>query len=184
MQRRAALILVPVAALLLPTIAAAAADFKTFPGASCQVEANISYGNGLPSQWYLWGGAYSNTNSTDLLTGYDHVVCPIMRDRTINTNGTQHVLVSIYNSGNGRGFSCDLWSLDKFAGSNLATNGFPFALETFTASVPTTTTGFVDLALDLSLSTVGGYYALHCEVPPGGYIYRYEVGEFSDTAQR
>lgn len=167
--------------LSIPAQSFAVPDYKVFPGASCQLEYPTNYGIGGASSWSLWGGAYENTHS-DLTNGYDHVICPIVRDKTRNLAGTEHVRVSIYNSGNGRKFSCDLWSVDKFGGSNNAFPGFPVPLETYTAVAPAA--GFIDLVLDLTQSTVSGYYALHCEVPPLGYIYRYEVGEFQDTAVR
>ncbi|MEQ1557412.1 MAG: hypothetical protein ABL933_00560 [Methyloglobulus sp.] len=176
---RYALALMGLGSFLMSSASFALPDFKVFPGASCQVEYSTNYGGGV-SSWQLWGGAYSNTN-TDLVGGYDHVICPIVRDKTTNLNGTQHVKVSIYNSANGRGFNCDLWSVDKYAGTNTAVQGFPVPMETYTATSPTTV-GFYDLALNVKTSKASGYYALHCEVPPGGYIYRYEVGEYADTA--
>lgn len=168
----ACLLLVVLAAMGTIT-AVQANDVKVFPGAECQTEFNVNYGDSTPPAWSLWGGAYSNTH-----TSFDHVICPITRDRTRNRIGTRAVEVRIYNPdpATGRGFWCELWSHSIYGGAGPTVPGFPFALES--NHVDAAVLGLSTLSLDTSVSAVGGYYSLHCEVPPGGYIYDYQVTEF------
>jgi hypothetical protein len=151
---------------------AEASDIKVYPGAQCQLESSSNYWDGTPSVFNMWGAAFTN-----LHTYWDHVICPITRDRTTGTRGIPSVVVRIYNPGTGRGFTCDLWSLAKFASAGTV-SGFPafeVPLQTFTAAAAST--GLVELTLNVNVSEVSGYYALHCEVPPQGHIYSYEVKE-------
>lgn len=165
-------------ALFVAGTSAIADDWKVFPGSQCQPEYPSTYGDSnVPRAYDLWGGAYANYSET-----YDHVNCPIARDQTRNTNGTAWVQVRIYQSGKGRGFWCELWSSDVFGGAGGVSTvpAFPVPLQTHHVDA-SAVVGTQYLGLDTSRSKAGGYYSLHCELPPGGYIYSYQVREFPDT---
>lgn len=161
---------------LMASGSALANDYKVFPGAQCQVEGSGNYADGTAPKWSLWGGAYQNTHTT-----YDHVICPFTRDNVKNTDGTASASVRIYNPGTGRGFWCELWSSGMYGGAGTVP-GFPsFPAPLQSHHVDATVIGLSQLNLDTSISRGGGYYSLHCEVPPNGYIYSYVLNEWGPT---
>jgi hypothetical protein len=183
LSRRLTAVLGVVALAVILSPVAKADDYKVFPGAACERENPTNYGNGAtPLYSYLYG-VYQN-KSTDLRMGgsqggWEHLLCPITRDQFRNTSGLKNLLVRFYNSGTGgRGVRCDLAAYNKFGGANVA--GQPGSTLSFQA-VTVTATGVGEAALKVNVGVLGGYYILHCEIPPGGYLYSYQIQEVPNT---
>ena len=144
-------------------ISVAPTDIKTIPGNACH-----AYGNG--SGTLLSWQSYALNNES---TGESSVVCPIVRDNALNTNGTASVAVNIYNPAAGGVFECLLVSYSKYGDW----------LDSDTAS--TTKEGSQTLGLDVDVSESLGYYVLNCVMPPSGpyhsKIYSYTYREYPDT---
>lgn len=175
MLTKTKLLLIASTVFLASTGLSNASDKKDFPGSTCQVEYDYQYfsGNHGDSLWGYYGGAYTNSASDDGAGGnYDHVNCPVLRDNTINTNGA-NVKVRVYNSGLGRGMWCELFSASKFTGTS-AGQEFPNPEEIVHVDAGP---GLSELDLTALTSSPGGHYSLHCEVPPGSFIYSYELKE-------
>jgi hypothetical protein len=137
-------------------------DYKTIPGNACQ-----AYGTGATLlKWF----SYALNNN---YTGVNTVLCPIVRDNALNTNGTASVSVDIYNPTAGVSFECTLNSYARF-GAVVATD-----------TDSTTAYGTATLSLDVDVSESEGYYVLICTMPPVGQysskIYSYTYREYIET---
>jgi hypothetical protein len=143
-------------------ISVAPSDIKTIPGNGCQAY-------GVIATFLTWQ-SYALTNT---YTGRSTVVCPIVRDNALNTNGTASVAVNVYNPAAGGEFECKLVSYSRY-GASLATD---------TAS--TTEEGNQTINLDVDVSESLGYYVLTCFMPPSGprdsKIYSYTYREHPAT---
>ena len=98
---------------------------------------------------------------------YTRIICPIVRDNTVNTTGTARVYVYGYNPGGS--FSCALYSYSShgvWQQSNSAGTG---AVGNFT------------LSLDVNLSTNSGFYTMSCAMPRNSRLYSYKWIEFLRT---
>jgi len=105
---------------------------------------------------------------TNVAAGNRFVVCPIVRDNVLNTNGTRSVVMRVQSSG-GATLTCTLESYGVFG-------TFGTALESNSGSTTSNTPAF--FVLDVDVSSRGGFYALFCDLPPGGSVISYRVNEF------
>ena len=146
-----------------------ASDGKIHPGNMCQ-----------PTQgWqsdefytHVWGIKNRKPDSASRW-----VICPILRDNTLNTDGlwtlnstlSESVVVRVRNT-EGNKVECQLHSLSKYSIS--------MAIDT----VSTTTWGDQELALTVRKSeSGGGAYSLLCSLPYNGMVHNYWVREYSPT---
>lgn len=132
-------------------------DGKVHAGSFCQ--AALGHQAGDVNTWP--GGSYNVSQDPRIVT------CPILRDNTLNANGTESVAVNVNNPGGT--IKCSLYHLDALANSILINQR------------STTTTGAQTLDLDLDTSTAGGYYTLLCTLPRLGRVINYMVREFGPT---
>jgi hypothetical protein len=137
---------------------ARAADNKAYPGSACQ-----RWGNSSADVAATDGGGVLNASFTSSLT----VSCPIVRDNTINTNGTADVWVYVYRDGS----TPDTLTC-IFKGTR-ASDGTDF----YSNSRATTQTGDVRLTIPVTSSTTPGAYNLLCILPPRSKVHAYLVPE-------
>ncbi len=133
-------------------------DAKTYPGIHCEAQ-SVAQINDFTNL------GFDMFNATQ---GRKHVVCPIVRDNTSNTNGTHSVYVYVSNPAN-RTIECTLYSYDRYSG----------LIDSDTNS--TSNPGDQTIFLDVDNSIERGYYGINCRLPQNGAIRSYEVREFHDT---
>lgn len=135
---------------------ALAVDAKTTPGVACQER----YGS-QAADFNRYSPYIQNTS-----TSTRYVVCPVVRDNTDNTNGTDsyYTDVRVYNAGG------TLWCYLDSSDETGALRNWDYR--------STTTTGYVALENDLNTSYVRGYYNLYCSLPPNSRIQGYRIGEY------
>lgn len=142
-------------------------DYKTIAGNACHVYGTMTYGVPL-LKWFSYA---LNNNDTYPVS----VLCPIVRDKALNTDGTASALVNIYNPTAGTSFECSLYSYGKY-GNVVASD-----------TDSTTAAGNSTLTLDVNASESLGYYVLLCTLPPVGTysskIYSYTYREYHNTGQ-
>lgn len=122
-----------------------AAGVKILPGSICQPSSGANVSKILYS-----AAGVSNSSST---AGVG-VTCPLERDNYLNTTGTDFVQVYVFRSASATiALQCILSSRDK--------NGA--FVESQVASFNGVGAGVI--SLDVSKSTIGGYYSLSCSLP-------------------
>jgi hypothetical protein len=138
---------------------AVAGDNKAYPGSGCQAV------DGVPDIEHFGIAGVWNTSSTTAR----QVICPVVRDNTINTNGLAGDVWIYVNRSNVTGYQlvCTLFSTRASDGVTL-----------FQFSRSTSATGPVRLSIPVSSSEAGGPYSIMCTVPPESIIYSYLVPEF------
>ena len=126
---------------------AVAGDNKAYPGSGCQAL------DGVPDIELSGLAGIWNTSSTTAR----QVICPLVRDNTVNTNGLAGDLWIHVNRSNVSGyqFVCTLFSTRGSDGVSVI-------------SVPrsTSATGLVRLSIPVTSSEAGGPYSIMCTVPP------------------
>ena len=140
---------------------ARADDNKMYPGSFCQPEDTST------DVRATYTGAMNNYGS------YSHSVnCPILRDRTTNTNGTDDVWVNVYRGSLAGStlLSCTFYSIDGNTGS-------PF----FYNAAATAGVGREKLVIRVTNSAGYGPYSLHCLLPIGSSIVAYQLSEHVPT---
>ncbi len=147
-------------ALVLNVLGASAFayDTKVMPGSACNPESGSQ-----ADTFTTWWDYISNGDSVNA-----HVNCPVVRDRAYNANGTEFAYAYVASS-NSKTLTCILYSYSS-------TGGFIAS-----DSESTTSNSAVSLYLDVSASGSAGYYDIHCDLPPGGRVFGYRVGEFEPT---
>ena len=151
-----------IAALCLSATAyqsAVAGDNKAYAGSGCQAV------DGVPDIEHFGIAGVWNTSSTTAR----QVICPLVRDNTINTNGLAGDLWIYVNRSNVTGyqFVCTLFSTRGSDGVTL-----------FQFSRSTSATGLVRLNIPVTSSEAGGPYSIMCTVPPEFILYSYLAPEF------
>lgn len=120
-------------------------DVMTFPGSICHASDPSQAGKIIRSV-----AGVQNNSSTGAVT----VNCPLVRDNHSNTTGTDVVRVYVYRSASATSsLQCTLSSRTNDGGS--------VGSHTLTFSG----TGNSILNLDVSSSTLGGYYVVSCSLP-------------------
>jgi hypothetical protein len=143
--------------LALAAQPAFAGDRKTYPGNACQ-PFNQTTANDLEMD----GSGLKNLSTSNVRVVY----CPIVRDNTTNSDGTDDIEVFGYND-RSLTFSCN------FVATSAAT-GTAVASSAQSVSVP----GDFKLVIPgVKKSSSGGYYYLGCSIPPSSKIYGYIVPE-------
>ena len=144
-------------------------DGKTYPGSACKYIDN-SDAILLPST----PDTYSNPVKYDDRGVYmqdgtvTHVVCPVVRDKTTNANGTFSAKVYVNNQGPNE-LWCELYSR--------GTHGQLMEVD----RDATTAGGDQTLSLDVNVSAAWGTYNIYCKFYNGARIYGYQVKEFRST---
>ena len=140
---------------------ALADDNKMYPGSFCQLE-----DTGTDVRASATGAMYNYASFSH------HVNCPILRDRTTNTDGTDDVWVNVNRSGAAGTLplSCTFYSIDGNTGAVVYFN-----------SASTTATGWQKLVIPVSKSASYGPYSLHCTIPIASQILDYQLSEHLPT---
>ncbi len=173
----AATVLLAVISALLPDLAQAATDDKSFPATSCRRQD----GNAGQLGVRLDGGI-ENESQFDTLT----VVCPVVRDNTQTTAGWTMTVRVIDNSANGMNgaVSCTTSSMRTFG--NVVVDSKP-------AQTGAVSTGAATLVMSPTSQWVDGYSTMTCTLPPHGggarsKLFAYRISEpdggDSDTDQK
>ena len=142
--------------LVLTALATSADATRIFAGAECQLQ-DPSQVAATPEYGF---GTIENSSTITL-----NVICPVVRDNTSNTNGTQNFTVRVVSNGNDD-VICTSYSTDE--DGQLIDN----VTATTDSNVPET------LNIDLSLSADKGTYSMRCVLPPGSMIINYRVNEY------
>jgi hypothetical protein len=137
---------------------AMAGDNKAYPGSMCQ-----RWGNSVADIAAADGSAVRNGSYYDVYT----VSCPLVRDNTINTNGTDDAWVYVYRS------SYAITPLSCSFLSDRASDGV--TVYQYTAS--TSAVGSAKLIIKVPDSVTPGPYSIRCALPPRSEIYSYIVPE-------
>ncbi len=144
-------------ALAAGTQPALAGDRKTYPGNAC-----LPFNETTASDIERDGSSVKNLSANNTRI----VFCPVVRDNTTNSDGTEDIEVFGYND-RSLTFSCVFWATTAGTGSVVASS-------TQSVSVP----GDFKLVLPgVTKSSSGGYYYLTCNIPPFSKIYGYIVPE-------
>jgi hypothetical protein len=141
----------------LPASNAFAVDSKITAGNMCHGQSEFDERN----IFHYW----------DFLAVYNDladVVCPVIRDRRSNENGTSSFFVRVYVP-DGETLFCTLDAWNQFHTISVHKAG--------SASGP----GNKTINLDLASSKRGGAYTVRCAVPPLGRIYSIRSDEFNPT---
>jgi hypothetical protein len=171
-RRLTAICLPPATALTILALTtgmwpALAGDSKIYPGSACQAWNAGTSAYASSSIVATGSGSVMNASS---ITSHE-VSCPVVRDTTLNTNGTfANVLVYGYNTG-ASGFKVTC----TFNVTN-ANTGTSFSTSTQSSSAAA---GNFELSIPVTKSVSGGYYDIQCFLPPGSKIYGYNVPEHS-----
>lgn len=140
-----------------------AAEDHIYSGANCapspsdNIDSDISQNSG--GTWNI-DPTYSRS-----------VYCGIDRENTTNTNGLDSAYVAVDDSSGTRGFSCTMYSYDKYGdledSSTVTTTG--------TYQGETT----LSFGSTINISAAGGYYVLRCSIPNSfSRVISYRVEEF------
>lgn len=139
-------------------------DEKVVPGNACQPVLGAQAGDFNHLQQAL----------VNVANGQREVTCPIVRDNTVNTNGTWNVAVTGF--GQFGTVTCTVYSIDQFG----------FFQDMASASVNTRFRSFT-LVLDnlflgsLDVSARQGFYTLRCSLPANARLFSYRWTEFMST---
>lgn len=158
---------IPVAVVALCLAAAApqpahANDNKAYPGSGCHAfggDPDIETGGGIAGN-----AAVINVNGALDRT----VICPVVRDNTININGTGNVWVYVNRSAVAvSSLSCTFYSTAASFGGTI-----------FSVTRSTSAVGNVKLDFAVPNSSAGGPYSITCRLPPLSMVYAYLVPEY------
>ena len=134
-------------------------DMKSYPSSLCKpLYGQEQYAEFLP-------GMVRNADSTVMLA----LMCPIVRDDVTNTDGTDEIVVNIYQGVFIGPSMCIVYSFDE--------DHSIVESVTDTAVDP----NFTQLNLELSESARNGYYELLCILSPSSSLYSYRVSEIQGS---
>lgn len=142
-------------------------DTKTYHGSECLY---IDLNNANSPEYYNNPVKYDTHGVYNQDAGSTHVVCPIVRDNTRNTDGTLGAKVYVNNVAS-RELWCELNSRDHYG--DLIDEDLD----------STTSGGNRTLSLDVDASHTLGNYSIYCHLPIRARIYSYRVTEFTPTDQ-
>ena len=136
-------------------------DNKMYPGSFCQSE-----DTGTDVRASAIGAMYNYASFSH------NVNCPIVRDRTTNTDGTDDVWVNVFRNGlaGAAPLSCTFYSINGNNGAVVYFN-----------SASTTATGWQRLVIPVTSSASYGAYSLHCTLPIASQILDYQLSEHLPT---
>lgn len=145
--------------LVLLSSSVTATDQKIYSGSMCQARVHSEDVESLNRSSF----GLANSSYTHAIA----VTCPIVRDNTLNTNGTRFAQVRVLNRRGGN-FPCYLSSLTRDGG---------FIERGVDVTVGASITPVV-LNVDVNSSAALGYYTISCDLPPRAYILNYLIDEY------
>ncbi|MGQ0657953.1 MAG: hypothetical protein ACT4NU_07660 [Chromatiales bacterium] len=135
-------------------------DAKNYPGSYCQPElASVDTPN----------VNYDSTGSINS-TGGVHVICPITKDNSANTNGLAGASVRVDSDGIAM-VSCFLQSV----------SGLGVVLDTSLTASTTSATPVNLVLTGINVGAAAGHYLIHCIIPSGTSVRSYRINEPSPT---
>ena len=144
------------ATAVLPSQPSGPVDRKTYPGSFCKPD----YGRDGDQVNYSAGAIKTRDD------GYAVVVCPIVRDNTVNTDGAS---VTLYVDSRDDLVACTLFSRSAY--------GEELSRHTRTAD----DWGKTSIEFQVSVSEDSSYLSLLCNLESRNRIFSYTVSEFTDT---
>ena len=142
--------------LVLTALVTSAYATRNFAGAECQLQDPQAV---IDRPEYGFG-TIENTSPNTL-----NVICPVVRDKTSNVNGTQNFTVRVVSNGVAN-VICTSYSTDD---NGVLINN---AVGITNSNMPTT------LNINLTASAANGTYSMKCVLPSNSKIFSYRVNEY------